>query len=51
MVIRKGKIVGDKTISELDSEGKDLVTFVKESYGYSEDRVAKALENITGEKN
>ncbi len=51
VLLKKGKIVGDKTISELDSEGKDLVTFVKESYGYSEDRVAKALENITGEKN
>ena len=50
VLIRKGEIVGDKTTAELDSMGKDLVTYVKESYGYSEDRVAKALESITGEK-
>ena len=49
VLIRQGEIVGDMTTSQLDLEGKDLVTYVKESYGYSEDRVAKALEDITGE--
>jgi ABC-2 type transport system ATP-binding protein len=49
VLIRRGEIVGDKTISEMDAEGKDLVSFVKESYGYSEDRVAEALADITGE--
>lgn len=49
VLIKKGEIIGDKTVSQLDMEGKDLVTFVKESYGYSEDRVAKALRDITGE--
>ena len=50
VLLRKGSIVGDKTVQQLDAEGKDLISFVKESYGYSEDRVAKALEDITGEK-
>ncbi len=50
VLLRKGSVVGDKTVQQLDAEGKDLISFVKESYGYSEDRVAKALEDITGEK-
>ncbi len=50
VLIRQGEIVGDKTTAEMDAEGKDLVSFVKESYGYSEDRVAKALAKITGEE-
>ena len=50
LLIKEGIITGDKTTAQLDSEGKDLVTFVKENYGYKEDRVARALEDITGEK-
>ncbi len=49
ILIRKGEIVGDRTSEMLEEEGKDLVSFVKESYGYREDRVAKALSEITGE--
>jgi len=46
VLIRKGEIIGDKNLMELEEEGKSLTDYVKESYGYASDRVSKALEQL-----
>lgn len=50
VLIHKGKIIGDCDMAELEESGRNLVDYVKESYGYRPDRVGKALATITGEK-
>ena len=47
VLIRKGELVGDCTIEELEEQGKDLMTYVKETYHYRPDRVSKALSDLT----
>lgn len=49
VLIRRGKIIGDVNTEELEEKGMDLVDYVKRTYDYREDRVAKALNDITGE--
>ena len=49
VLIHKGKIIGDSTADDLDSRGLSLMDYVKQKYGYREDRVARALSDITGE--
>ena len=48
ILIRKGQIVGDVTTSELEDEGKDLMSYIKETYRYRADRVSKALNDLAG---
>lgn len=43
VLLRKGKIVGDITTLELEEQGRTLMEYVKEVYGYRADRVQKAL--------
>lgn len=50
ILIRQGEIVGDKSMSELEDEGKDLMTYIKETYRYRPDRVSRALGDLTGEE-
>lgn len=50
LLIRKGKIVGDVTIEELENNGKNLMDYVKETYHYRPDRVGRALDILTGEE-
>ena len=50
ILIHKGEIIGDVSVMELEEEGKDLVSFIKETYQYRSDRVSKALEEMTGEE-
>ena len=50
LLIHKGRIVGDVSAEELEEEGKSLLSYVKEVYGYRSDRVGKALSDITGEE-
>lgn len=50
ILIRKGKLIGDITIEELENEGKSLINYIKETYRYRTDRVSKALDDISGEK-
>lgn len=49
VLIKKGRIIGDIKTAELEEQGKSVVSFVKEKYGYIEDRVSTAVEEITGE--
>lgn len=48
VLLRSGRIVGDVTTLELEEQGRTLMDYVKETYGYRPDRVNKALEKLTG---
>lgn len=50
ILIHKGEIIGDVSTDELDEQGKDLVGYVKEAYGYQSNRVSKALSDIIGKE-
>ena len=47
VLIREGAIVGDCTAEELEESGKDLMTYIKETYHYRPDRVSQALDALT----
>ena len=49
ILIRKGEIVGDITTSELEENGKSLMSYIKETYHYRADRVSRALDEISGD--
>ncbi len=48
ILIHKGQIIGDKTTLEIEEEGSNLMSFIKETYNYRNDRVSKALDELTG---
>ena len=48
VLMHRGGVIGDVTSDEL--EGKGLMAYVKERYGYRADRVGKALGELTGEE-
>ena len=50
ILIRKGQIVGDVSMEELEDMGKDLITYIKETYHYRAERVGKALNDLIGEE-
>lgn len=50
VLIRRGKIVGDVSMLELEESGKGLMDYVKDTYHYRADRVSKALSQLTGEE-
>lgn len=50
ILIQKGQIVGDVSMLELEEEGKDLVTYIKEAYHYRAERVSKALNDLISEE-
>ncbi len=50
VLLRRGKIVGDKSIIELEESGSGLIDYIKTTYDYRSDRVSKALFDITGER-
>ncbi len=50
VLIRQGSIVGDVSMLALEEAGKDLMSFVKETYNYKADRVSKALSDLTGDE-
>ena len=50
ILIREGEIIGDKTVEQLENEGKTLMSYIKETYHYHPDRVGKALSDIMGEE-
>ncbi|MBO5275126.1 MAG: ABC transporter ATP-binding protein [Clostridia bacterium] len=49
VLIRRGRIVGDVTASQLEDDGVSLMAFIKETYHYRSDRVSRALDDISGE--
>ena len=50
VLISKGELVGDCTIEELEEQGKDLMTYVKETYCYQGDRVSRVLCDVNDEE-
>ena len=50
VLIRKGELVGGCTIEELEEQGKDLMTYVKETYCYQGDRVSRVLCDVNDEE-
>ena len=46
VLLRKGEIVGDTSVLMLEEQGKTLMDYVKESYGYRAQRVSEALGQI-----
>jgi len=50
VLLRKGEIVGDVSTIELEEQGSDLMSFVKETYNYRPDRVSRAIGSIAGEE-
>lgn len=49
VLIHEGRIIGDKSIEELDQEGKTLMQYIKETYNYRADRVLNALSKLAEE--
>lgn len=47
ILLRRGQIVGDVLTSQLEDEGKDLMSYIKETYRYRADRVSRALNELT----
>ncbi len=47
VLLRKGEIVGDACVLALEEDGRTLMDYVKETYGYRANRVSTALEEIT----
>ncbi len=50
VLMHKGQIIGDVTTEELENQGQSLMQYVKQSYNYRNDRVGKALRELTGEE-
>lgn len=50
VLLHQGKIAGDVTTLELEESGRNLMEYVKETYQYRSDRVAKALSQMTEEE-
>lgn len=48
VLLQKGWIIGDVTTLELEEQGRTLMDYIKETYGYRSDRVNKALEKLAG---
>lgn len=46
LILKKGKIVGDRDMLELEEEGTDLVDFIKETYAYEPGRIGKVLSAL-----
>ena len=49
VLIRRGEIIGDTTIDEIENNGQTLMGYIKETYHYRADRVSRALDEISGE--
>lgn len=47
VLIRQGTLAADALTEELETQGKTLMQFVKETYHYRQDRVSRALSAMT----
>ena len=50
VLLHQGKIIGDTTTDELQEQNLGLMDYVKATYNYRADRVAKALKELTNEE-
>ena len=50
LLLRRGRLIADVSTLELEERQLSLLDFVKASYQYKAERVSRALEELTGEK-
>lgn len=50
ILIRRGRVVGDADVLDLEEQGISLMDYIRKTYHYKADRVSKALGEITGEE-
>jgi ABC-2 type transport system ATP-binding protein len=50
VLLKKAEIVGDKTCEEIDEEGKDLISWMREVYNYDENRAASVIRGFQKEQ-
>lgn len=50
VLIHKGCIAGDALMEDLEEQGKSLMTFVKETYHYRNDRISTVLSQLMEEE-
>ena len=50
ILIRRGKLVGDAEVQDLEEQGISLMDYIRKTYHYRPDRVSRALGEITGEE-
>lgn len=48
VLIRKGELVADVSVMELEEQGLTLMDYIKQTYHYRGDRVSRALDELTG---
>lgn len=48
LLIHRGRLVGDVSMSELEETGEGLMDYVKRSYGYRAERISRAIDELTG---
>ena len=48
VLLKQGRVIGDASVLELEEQGRSLMDYVKESYGYRTDRVRKAIDELSG---
>ncbi len=49
VLLHRGRVVGDVSMLELQDQGRDLMSYVKNVFRYRADRAAKALEQLSAE--
>lgn len=50
ILIRKGEIISNVTMEELEEQGETLMSFIKKTYNYKADRVAHAISELEWEE-
>lgn len=50
ILIRKGEIVANATMDEIENQGENLMSFIKKTYNYKADRVGRAISELEWEE-
>ena len=50
ILIRKGEIVGNTSMMEIEEQGDNLMSFIKKTYNYKADRVGRAINELEWEE-
>lgn len=50
ILIRKGEIVANVSMDEIEEQGDTLMSFIKKTYNYKADRVGQAIRKLEGEE-
>lgn len=50
VLLKKGRIEGEISALELEEQGRTLMEYVKDAYGYRSERVNRALDQLTDER-